>query len=84
MCTIGTLNRADRKWVLAQLELTAADTVRAALNTDQSAPYKVNTKVLDVIGKAVATRLGILGLPSFQEQTRPEFPFDEATFAKAT
>ena len=83
MCTIGTLNRADRKWVLEQLELPAADTVRAAMNKAQSVPYKVNTKVLDVLGKAVATRLGILGLPSFQEQTRPEFPFDEATFDKA-
>lgn len=77
MCGLRYIKQNHRKWILEGLESRAASTVREAMNKAQSVPYRVNKDVLQVLRKATAMRVGILGLPSFQEAPKPVFPFGE-------
>lgn len=78
MCSIRYLKREHRKWILSTLESPTAAPVRSAMNKSQSVGYRVNTKVLSVLRKAVALRTGILGLPSSVPAPKPQFPFGES------
>lgn len=53
---------------LAQLELSD---VRKAVNAVQNTPWKINTKVLDVLKYVVDVGGGLAGIPEVYEATRP-------------
>lgn len=85
MCGIRYIKKEHKRWILDNLESTVSAPVRSAMNKAQSVPYRVNKQVLEVLRAATAMRVGILGLPSFVEAPKPEFPLgdgwqkDEAT-----
>lgn len=71
MCGLGSHTPEQRQWVYKQLESDGADEVRTAMNKAQGTPYRVNTKVLQVLRQATAMRIGILGLPSTVSNSKP-------------
>lgn len=77
MCGLRYIKQQHRRWILEGLASNAASTVRTAMNKAQSVPYRVNKEVLDVLRRATAMRVGIMGLPSFQEAPKPVFPFSD-------
>lgn len=77
MCGIRYIKPQHRSWILEGLASDNASIVREAMNKSQSVAYRVNTDVLSILRKATAMRVGILGLPSFQETPKPNFPFQE-------
>lgn len=85
MCGIRYIKKEHKKWILDNLESSVSAPVRSAMNKAQSVPYRVNKQVLEILRAATAMRVGILGLPSFVEAPKPEFPLgdgwqkDEAT-----
>lgn len=74
MCSLRYVRQIDRNWIVKGLADEAAQPVRDAMNKAQSTAYRVNKQVLEVLRKATAMRVGILGLPSFAELPQPEFP----------
>lgn len=85
MCGIRYIKKEHKRWILEHLESPVSAPVRDAMNKAQSVPYRVNKAVLEILRTATAMRVGILGLPSFIEAAKPEFPLgdgwqkDEAT-----
>lgn len=85
MCGIRFIQPEQKKWIIEHLNSPVAAPVRKAMNKAQSVPYRVNHQVLTILRTATAMRVGILGLPSFVEAPKPEFPMphgwlkDEAT-----
>lgn len=77
MCGIRTHERTQRKWVIEGLSSDAAIPLRQAMNKAQSTPYRVNQSVLEVLRKATAMRVGILGLPSSVSKPKPVFTLGE-------
>ncbi len=88
MCGIRFIKREHKKWMIDTLGSPKAQPVRSAMNKAQCVPYRVNTRVLDILRKATAMRVGILGLPSFVPAPKPDFPLgdgwakDEASAAE--
>ena len=77
MCGIRFIKREHKEWVIEGLGATEAQPVRNAMNKAQNVPYRVNKSVLEVLRQAVAMRVGILGLPSYQAEPKPVFPLPE-------
>lgn len=75
MCSVRFSRAGQRAWVIENLESPRAAPVRAAMNKAQSTAYRVNKRVLHILQSALATRLGILGLPRTTPKPEPEFPF---------
>lgn len=75
MCTLPYMKSIDRKWVLQHLSDARTGSLRNAMNKAQQVPYRINKTVLEVLRKAVAMRVGIMGLPSQQPMPKPNFPF---------
>lgn len=88
MCGIRFIKPEHKQWIIQGLGSTQAASVRKAMNKAQSVPYRVNQRILTILRTATAMRVGILGLPSFIEAPKPEFPLgegwqkDEATAAE--
>lgn len=74
MCGIRFIKAEHKNWIIKGLADEAAAPVRNAMNKAQSVAYRVNKPVLDILRRATAMRVGILGLPSFVESPKPEFP----------
>ena len=66
--------RQQRQWILEHLKADTAAPARAAANAAQSVPYRVNTRVLEVLGDALAAGTGLLGLPRTLSMPKPQFP----------
>lgn len=77
MCGIRYIKKEHKRWILDNLESPVSAPVRSAMNKAQSVPYRVNKQVLSILREATAMRVGILGLPSFVEAPKPEFPLGE-------
>lgn len=73
MCGLRYIKKEHRSWIIKGLEAPQAQPVRDAMNKAQSVPYRINTDVLAILRKAVASRQGILGLPSHLEAPKPVF-----------
>ena len=69
--------RQQRQWILEHLKADTAAPARAAANAAQSVPYRVNTRVLEVLGDALAAGTGLLGLPRTLSMPKPQFPHME-------
>ncbi|WP_236513526.1 hypothetical protein, partial [Escherichia coli] len=65
MCGIRFIKKEHKHWVIDNLN-NGAELVKAAMNKAQSVPYRINKDILAILRKAVAMRVGILGLPSHQ------------------
>ncbi|QHJ85737.1 MAG: hypothetical protein [Bacteriophage sp.] len=78
MCTLPYMKSADRKWVITNLTDERTASLRDAMNKAQQVPYRINKEVLGVLRKAVAMRVGIMGLPSQQPLPKPDFPFPKS------
>lgn len=77
MCGIRFIKPEHRNWIVNGLGDAQAAPVRSAMNKAQSVPYRVNKRILEILRKATAMRVGILGLPSFVEAPKPEFPLQD-------
>lgn len=77
MCGIRFIKAEHKNWIISGLGSDKAAPVRNAMNKAQSVPYRVNKAVLEILRKATAMRVGILGLPSFVEAPKPEFPLGD-------
>lgn len=77
MCGLRYIAKEQRKWVLENLSSERTQPLRDAMNKTQCTAYRVNTEVLAVLQEALASRLGILGLPSNMAKPQPVFPFPE-------
>ncbi|UYE92411.1 RNA polymerase [Acinetobacter phage BM12] len=76
MCGIRFIKKEHKHWVIDNLN-NGAELVKAAMNKAQSVPYRINKDILAILRKAVAMRVGILGLPSHQPAPKPAFPFTD-------
>ena len=77
MCGIRFIKPEHKKWIIQNLNSDRSLPVRTAMNKAQSVPYRVNQRVLTILRTATAMRVGILGLPSFVEAPKPEFPLPQ-------
>lgn len=85
MCSLRSLERDQRTWVLGGLKSDVAEPLRRAMNKAQSTAYRVNPQVLEILSTAITLRVGILGLPATAPKPKPEFPFpDEWLKSEAT
>lgn len=88
MCGLRYVKKEHRAWILDTLNSPVSAPVRSAMTKAQNVPYRVNKRVLAILRKATAMRVGILGLPSFVPLAQPVFPLgedwqkDEATVAE--
>lgn len=77
MCGIRFIKPEHKKWIIENLNSAQSLPVRTAMNKAQSVPYRINQRVLTILRTATAMRVGILGLPSFVEAPKPEFPLPQ-------
>lgn len=70
-------SRKLRKWIIERLHSGAAAPAIAAANKAQAVAYRVNTRVLSVLGDAMADGSGLLGLPRTLPLPKPQFPMLE-------
>ena len=79
-CTLMQIHgrkKAQRSWIMEQLKSPTAQPAINAANKAQSVPYRVNKRVLDVLGAAMAAGSGLLGLPRTLPMPKPQFPMME-------
>lgn len=67
--------RAVRKWVVEGLGEGKALELKAAMTAAQEVPYRINKKVLGVLGAATARGTGEFGTPRTAPPPKAEFPF---------
>ena len=67
--------RAVRKWVVEGLGEGKALELKAAMTAAQEVPYRINKKVLGVLGAATARGTGEFGTPCTAPPPKAEFPF---------
>lgn len=77
MCGLRYIQKEHRNWIIETLDSDVSLPVRSAMTKAQEVPYRVNKTVLQILRKATAMRVGILGLPSFIPLPQPVFPLGD-------